>query len=114
MLHYNHITLVGNLVKDPKLIKVGEKSKASFVLAIKRYTDRDKENMPNFAVDNVNIIAWGNLGKVCVDYLHKGSKVLVDGCLQVRKTSNDKLITEIVAENMKFLSIKKEVNNEKI
>ncbi|MDD5455538.1 MAG: single-stranded DNA-binding protein [Candidatus Margulisbacteria bacterium] len=105
MSHYNHVTLVGNLVKDPEVVKIGKKSKANFTLAVERYMGKDKEP----SVDFFNIVSWGKLAEICGSYLGKGKKVLVDGRIQVRtyKVENErKWITEVVAENCKFLTSK--------
>lgn len=103
MSSYNRITLVGNLVKDPEIKKVGKQSKADFTLAVERYLGKDKEP----AVDFFNVVSWGKLAEVCGSFLNKGKKVLVDGRIQVRTYMKDeerRWITEIVAENLKFLS----------
>jgi single-strand DNA-binding protein len=48
------------------------------------------------------------LAETCGEYLHKGSKVYIEGKLQTRKwqdqNGNDKFTTEIVAREMKMLS----------
>ncbi len=105
MSAYNHVTLVGNLVKDPESIKIGKKSKSSFTIAVERYAGKDKEA----EVDFFNIIAWGKLAEVVSEFLTKGKKVLIDGRIQVRSYENDgqrRWITEVIAENLKFLSPK--------
>lgn len=97
------ITLVGNLEKDPEIKKVGDQSKAVFTLAVERYLGKDKEP----AVDFFNVVSWGKLAEVCGSFLNKGKKVIVDGRIQVRTYMKDKerhWITEIVAENLRFLS----------
>ena len=105
MSAYNHVTLVGNLVKNPEVKKVGKQSKTDFVLAVQRYLGKDKEE----AVDYFNVVSWGKLAEVCGSHLQKGIKVLVDGRIQIRTYKKDderKWITEVVAENMKFLQNK--------
>lgn len=105
MTAYNHITLVGNLVKDPEVKKVGKKNKTDFTIAVDRFGGKDKEK----AVDFFNIVSWGKLAEICGDYLKKGKKVLVDGRVQIRTYKKDderKWITEVVAENLKFLTNK--------
>ncbi len=105
MSTYNHVTLVGNLTKDPEQTYIGKKCKSSFSVAVERYYGKDKES----EVDYFNIIAWGKLAEVASEYLVKGKKVLVDGKVQVRRYDDNgerKWITEVVAENLKFLSPK--------
>ena len=105
MSSYNHVTLVGNLVKDPDIKKVGKQSKTDFTLAVERYAGKDKE----VEVDFFNVVSWGKLAEISGEYLKKGRKVLVDGRIQVRSYEVDKQrrwITEVIAENLKFLTAK--------
>ncbi len=105
MSSYNHVTLVGNLVKDPEIKKVGKKSKTDFTIAVERYAGKDKEA----EVDFFNVVSWGKLAEISGEYLQKGKKVLVDGRIQVRSYEVDKQrrwITEVIAENLKFLTAK--------
>ena len=57
-------------------------------------------------------MAWGKLADVCGEYLNKGSRVFVQGTMQTRKWSdqngNDRYSTEIVVNEMKMLSPKRE------
>ena len=73
---------------------------------MERYAGKDKEP----EVDFFNIITWGKLAEVAKEFLQKGRKVLIDGRIQVRSYEGNsgerKWITEVVAENMKFLSPK--------
>lgn len=106
MSNYNHVTLVGNLVKDPVTTKVGKKTKATFTISVERYTGKDKDT----EVDCFNIVLWGKLAEVAGDFLKAGKKVLVDGRLQVRSyVAEDhhkgrRWITEVIGENIKFLT----------
>jgi len=88
-----------------------------------RYTQSGK-SVCNFTVccdsgygDNkrtefVKCVAWGKLADVCGEYLNKGSRVFVQGTMQTRKWSdqngNDRYSTEIVVNEMKMLSPKRE------
>jgi single-strand DNA-binding protein len=106
---YNHVTLIGNLVKDPEMKKVGKNSKTDFTIAVDRYVGKDKEA----EVDFFNIVSWGKLAEISGEYLKKGKKILVDGRIQVRSYEVDKQrkwITEVIAENLKFLTAKEQTN----
>ena len=56
----------------------------------------------------VSIIAWKRLAEICSQYLHKGSRVYVEGKLQTRKWQDqggaDRYTTEIIAREMKMLT----------
>ena len=106
---YNHVTLIGNLTKDPETKKVGNKSKTDFTVAVERYCKPGEKP----EIDHFNIVAWGNLADICHEFLRANSKVLVDGRIQIRTMNTDgerKWITEVIAENIKFL--KKAENDE--
>ena len=49
-----------------------------------------------------NIVAWRKLAEICGQYLHKGSKVYIEGRLQTRswddQSGNKRYMTEIIAE----------------
>ncbi len=105
MKDYNHVTLVGNLARDPEAKKCGEHTKTSFVVAVSRDMKRNGKTECDF----IHVNAWGKLGEVCNDYLKKGKKVLVDGKLQISSYESDnekKWFTEIIADNIRFLSAK--------
>ena len=58
------------------------------------------------------IVAWSKLAEICSQYLHKGSKVYLEGKLQTRKWTDqggiERYTTEIVAREMKMLDGKKD------
>ena len=100
---YNHITLVGNLTKDPELKKAGESVRSSFALAVNGNYKKEDGSSP---VDFINVVAWGKLAETCSEYLEKGKRVLVDGQLHIReyeKDSQKKFFTEVCADKITFL-----------
>ena len=54
------------------------------------------------------IVAWAKLAEICGEYLHKGSRVYIEGKLQTRKWQDqggaDRYTTEIIAREMKMLT----------
>lgn len=105
----NKVILVGNLTKDPELIKTPNNINFSkFNLAVQRkFKNSNGEN----DVDFFSIIAWRVLAENCYKYLKKGSKISIVGNLQTRsyedKDNRKRLITEVVAEEIEFISTKK-------
>jgi len=95
---YNHVTLVGNLVTDPVKSEVGKREKSSFQIGVDRYMGKDNPQ----EVDFFQIVAWGKLAEICNSHLLKEKKVLIDGRVQITNEES-KWITEIIAENVKFL-----------
>ena len=99
MSNYNHVTLVGSLTDNPDTIKIGKKIRTKFTIGCERYTGE---------IDYFIIATRGKLAEVCKEYLKPGIKVLVDGKIQINKTPEGSWITEILADNIKFLQIAKE------
>ena len=103
----NKVILVGNLGRDPEVryTKAGQ-AVASFSLATsEKWTDKDGEKQEK--TEWHRIVAWGELGEICGEYLSKGKQVYIEGRLQTREwegnDGNKKHTTEIVANNMTML-----------
>ena len=102
----NRAFLVGNLTRDPELRKTqNEVSCCTFTLACNR---RPKSNGEREA-DFINIVTWRGTADNCARYLQKGRRVAVSGTIQTRSYEKDgqkHFITEIVADEVEFLSSK--------
>lgn len=98
----NKVILVGNVGKDPDIRSTQDGLKiASFSLAT---TESWKDKMTGDRKEHTEwhrIVVFNSaLSEICEKYLHKGSKVYIEGQLQTRKwadSSNvDKFITEVI------------------
>jgi len=105
----NRIILIGRLTKDPELrfTPTNNTAVANFTLAV----DRSRKNAQGEKeTDFINIVVWGKMGELSAQYLTKGKQAAVDGRLQIRsytdKEGNKRSITEVVAENVQFLTPK--------
>lgn len=99
----NKVILIGNLAKAPELSTTPNGiSVCQFSLAVSRKFKDDN------AVDFFNVVAWRGLAENCNKFLSKGKKAAVIGSLQTRsyddKNGNKRYITEIVADDVEFLS----------
>ncbi len=99
--------IIGNVTRDPELKNTPSgQSVASFSIATNLIWN-DQSGQQQKKTEFHNIIAWRKLAEVCAKYLHKGSKVFIEGRLQTTDwTGNDgvkRYRTEIVAENMIML-----------
>lgn len=108
----NKAMLIGNLGADPELrYTQSGVAVASFNVATTRRW-KDQEGQQQEETEWHRIVAWQRLGEICDEYLHKGSKVYIEGRLQTRKwqdqNGNDRYTTEIVASNVLFLTPKGE------
>ena len=76
----NKIILMGRLTRDPEVRYGGAQNIAiaRFSLAVDRRYKRERQPQADF----FNCTAFGKLGEFVEKYLHKGSKILIDGEMQ--------------------------------
>lgn len=104
----NRVVLIGRLTKDPELrYSPSGVAVTNFTLAIDR---KFKNAQGERETDFIPVVMFKQLAELCANYLAKGKLASVDGRIQVR-TYNDKdgqkrWITEVVAEDVHFLSPK--------
>lgn len=106
----NRIILIGRLTKDPELrYTPNGVAVASFTLAVDRRFSKEGQQDTDF----INIVAWNKLGENCANYLAKGKLAGVDGELHIRSYDIEvehqpqkRWVTEVVADNVRFLSPK--------
>lgn len=103
---FNRVILVGNLTRDPETrFTPNGTAVANFGIATNRkYGDKEETFFGE-------VTAWGKLAETCGEYLHKGSKALIDGRLTTeswddKETGHKKSKTRIVAENVRFMDSK--------
>jgi len=118
MRSFNKVLIIGNLTKDPvvKDLEGGFKI-ATFTVATNRnFSTKDGEKVQQ--TDFHKVVTWRKLAEICANYLKKGSAVMVEGKLTTNKfeTKEGKKvqITEIHADEVNFISIKKEHENAEI
>jgi single-strand DNA-binding protein len=106
----NKILLIGNLGKDPELNVTAEGTPVTkFSLAVNRsYKTNSGEKKEE--TEWFNIVAWRQLAEICERYLHKGSKVYIEGRLTQRKYTDregvQRTAVEVIASDMQMLSPK--------
>lgn len=108
----NKVMLIGNLGAEPegRFTQSGIAVSNFSVCTSERW--KDKSGQQQQTEEWHRVVAWRNLAEICNEYLHKGSKVYVEGRLQTRKwqdqNGNDRYTTEIVATDIQFLTPKGE------
>lgn len=106
----NKIMLIGNLGKDPDFNVTPDGTPvAKFSMAVSRNTkNRNGERVKE--TEWFNIVAWRQLAEICEKYLHKGSKVYIEGRLTQRKYTDKEGIqrtaVEVIANDMQMLDSK--------
>lgn len=84
----NKATILGNVGRDPdvKTMNSGDKV-ANFSIATSESWTKDGERKEKTTWHN--IVVWGKLADIVERYVHKGSKVLVEGMIEMRKYEKD-------------------------
>jgi single-strand DNA-binding protein len=108
----NKVILIGNLGKDPEIRQLeNDRSKAGFTLATTD-THRDREGKRVDYTEWHNVVSWndGLNREVIMKYLHKGSRVYVEGQIRSRqyqdKDNQTRYITEIHIDQLTLLDPK--------
>lgn len=113
---YQKIIIIGNLGKEPEIRYTPDaKAVTSFSVAASRKF-RDKDETTWFRVS-----VWGAQAESCGQYLHKGSKVLVEGRLVPDSSGGPRVFQrkdgswgasyEVTADLVRFLSSRQEDSN---
>jgi single-strand DNA-binding protein len=106
----NKIMLIGNLGRDPELNVTSDGTPVTkFSLAVNRYT-KTSTGEKKEETEWFNIVAWRQLAEICERYLHKGSKVYIEGRLTQRKYTDregtQRTAVEVIANDMRMLDTK--------
>lgn len=106
MAEYNKVILMGNLTRDPDLrYTPAGAAVCEFPLAVHhRYRTHDEVKEE---VCYIDVVVFGHMGESSKEYLHKGSRVLLDGRLTQRRwetpEGQKKSKYEVVAYTVQFI-----------
>jgi single-strand DNA-binding protein len=96
----NKFIISGNITKEINLAySTAGKAYAKFTVAVTRRFDREK-------TDFFNVTAFGKQAENVANFLDKGSKVLVEGEVQI-DSKDGKYYTNVLADSVEFLDSKK-------
>lgn len=101
MSSVNKVIIVGNLGADPesKSLQDGTRLCNLRVATSEHWKDKQSGERRE-RTEWHRVTVWGNLADVCERYLHKGSKIYLEGQLQTRKWQDqsgaDRYSTEII------------------
>ena len=98
----NRVQLIGNLGADPEMrYTPGGKAVSNMRIAVNTGFGENQRT------DWFTIVAWDRLAEACAEYLQKGSRIYLEGRLQIRTWKGDdgqtRYVTEIVARQVIFL-----------
>jgi single-strand DNA-binding protein len=114
---YHRIIICGNLGKDPEM-KYTTDGKAVTTFSVAASNRKDETVW-------FRVSTWDKQAETCNQYLHKGSKVLVEGALRADGAGNPRVYErkdglgwaasfEVVASSVRFLSGKDEPADQEI
>lgn len=115
---YHTLILIGNLGRDPEMryTPSGQPVTSFSVASNRSYVNNNGEKTDETIWFRVT--AWGKLAETCNQYLHKGSKVLVEGRLVPDKNGGPRIWNrqdgtpsasfEVTANTVRFLSTRGE------
>ena len=99
----NKVILIGRLVRDPN----AHETWTTFTIAVDRRFKKDNEPDADF----FDCVCFGKTAGFVNDYLHKGTKIALEGRLQTRKYAGVdgqmKYTTNVIAENIEFAESKR-------
>lgn len=104
---------LGRMVRDPEVryTQTG-KAVAQFTIAINRPY---KNAEGNYDADFINCVAWGKVGELIGNTVHKGQRLIVEGAIQVRsyegKDGVKRTVTEINVSNFEYVEKAPAENN---
>ena len=91
--------LIGNLTKDNELRQAGQTQVLKNTLAVKREFKKDE-------TDFINITAFGKTAELIAKYTQKGSKLYIEGSLQIGSYEKDGIkrqTADIIVRNIEFI-----------
>lgn len=107
----NQMILVGRLVSAPEKKENEGKVYANITLAVPRPF---KNENGEYETDFIPVILFGSIAENTTEWCNKGDLVGVKGRIQTRyveEEENKKIVVELIAEKVTFLSSKKEDEN---
>ena len=95
----NRVYIIGNLTRDNELKQAGQTQVLKNTLAVKREFKKDE-------TDFINITAFSKTAELIAKYTQKGSKLLVEGSLQIGSYEKDGIkrqTADIIVRNIEFI-----------
>jgi len=103
---FHKTQVLGNLGNDPELHAGAGKPRATFSVAVNdRWTGGDGQAQEH--TEWYRIVAWGKLAEQCSEYLHKGSRVFIEGKQRTQSWQDDsgqkRYLIELHADLVEFV-----------
>ncbi|MEK7139322.1 MAG: single-stranded DNA-binding protein [Patescibacteria group bacterium] len=106
-MNLNKVMIIGNLTRDPEVRTTPQGTNVASFSVATNFVWKDTAGQKQEKAEFHSVVAWRKLADICGQYLHKGSKVYIEGRLQTRDWESQDGVkhykTEIVADNMVML-----------
>lgn len=105
----NKVVIIGRLTKDPELKYTPGNGTAvtQITVAVERRFKKDGQQEADF----IPVVIWGKAAESTAQYTEKGRLIGISGRIQTRsyeaKDGGKRYVTELVAEEVKFLEFAK-------
>lgn len=105
----NKVVIIGRLTKDPELKYTPGNGTAvtQITVAVERRYKKDGQQEADF----IPVVIWGKAAESTAQYTEKGRLIGISGRIQTRsyeaKDGGKRYVTELVAEEVKFLEFAK-------
>lgn len=104
----NKVILIGNLGKDPETNHMQSGGAVTNITVATSETWKDKNTgQDQERTEWHRVVFFNRLAEIAGEYLHKGSKVYIEGQLRTRKwqgqDGQDRYTTEVIANQMQML-----------
>lgn len=104
----NKVILIGNLGADPEVRRTGSGNAMTTLSLATSESWKDKQSgEQQERTEWHRIVLFNRLAEIAGDYLHKGSKVYIEGSLRTRKWQDqngaDRYTTEVLGNQLQML-----------
>jgi len=106
----NKVFLIGNLGQDPEIRHTNSGQPVANLRVATSRRVKDRDGNWSDQTEWHSVVCFGRTAENVGQYLHKGSKIFVEGRIQTRswddREGKKQYRTEVVAENLRFLDSK--------
>lgn len=102
----NKVTLVGNLGADPEVRYTGSGDMVTTIRVATSEVWKDQENQLQERTEWHRVVFFRGLAEVAGDYLKKGSRVYIEGCLRTQQWEQNgekRYTTEVIGRELLML-----------
>lgn len=108
----NQVILIGRICRDPEIRYNNDKAIAKYTIAVDRSSKKDGDQNADF----ISCVAFDRAAEFAEKYLHKGTKIAIEGRIQTgkytNKDGNTVYTTDVVVNRHEFVEPRGEARPE--